>query len=67
MNTKVNFTVRCVFDLPRGRRTVSVLGVTNSSDEDISRDFLEFCRKHGLPVTTEEELEKAAYAFGGDA
>jgi hypothetical protein len=60
---KLNFTLNCAVDIPNAERAASVTSVVTSSGEDITRSFTRFCEEHGLPLTSEAEIESAAHEY----
>ena len=61
---QLNFTVNCVLDIPNQSYTAQVQSVITPHDEDITQQFLLYCKDRRLPLTTEDQIRTAIYAYG---
>jgi hypothetical protein len=61
---QLNFTINCVVDIPNSKVTAKVVSVVDAVDENITKSFFRFCQEKQLPLTSESEVEAAAYAYG---
>lgn len=63
---QISLTVEMVADIPNQPFTAKVTRVVNSSGNDITRVFNNYCTKHGLPLTSQGEIEVATERFVKD-
>jgi len=61
---QLNFTINYVVDVPKSEITARVVSVADTDGENITKDFSRFCEERQLPLTSEEEIETAAYEYG---
>lgn len=61
---ELNFTVNCTLDIPNQSYTAQIGSVVTPHGEDITKHFLDYCAQASLPLTSEEEIRAAAYAYG---
>jgi hypothetical protein len=61
---QLRFTLYRAVDTSVSHFSCQVAEVVGSNDEDLTHDFLQFCRENKLRLFSESEVDAAALAYG---